>query len=106
MVLQHVRLFQREMEELYLRQIHEVPTSTSLAVDNLGKLSLSNGGEPTLTEAGPLDAALDNGSKYLYVLSGGNDAIVSYALETDGVLTQIDSDAGLPDRASGLVVGR
>ncbi|RMA58627.1 lactonase family protein [Ulvibacter antarcticus] len=76
---------------------------SSIKVDFGDQLSLSNNGIATPTEAGPLDAALDRRSRYLYVLSGGSDGIVSYSIGANGQLTQIDLDLGLPDRASGLV---
>ncbi|MEM6802025.1 MAG: hypothetical protein AAF696_11520 [Bacteroidota bacterium] len=79
---------------------------SSLSVDAAGALSLSNGGNKTDTDAGPLDAAHDSQSRYLYVLAGNDNTIVSYRIGQDGQLTQIDLDGGLTDRASGLVVTR
>jgi len=79
---------------------------SSLSVTPAGDLSLSNGGNTTHTGDGALDAARDSRSRYLYVLAGGDDAIVSYRIGDYGALTQIDVDTGLTDRASGLVVTR
>jgi 6-phosphogluconolactonase (cycloisomerase 2 family) len=77
---------------------------TSLSVSGYGHLSLANGGASTPTNAGPIDAAMDKNSRNLYVLARGNSAIISYSVKSNGRLTQIDEDGGLPARASGLVV--
>jgi 6-phosphogluconolactonase (cycloisomerase 2 family) len=77
---------------------------TSLSTTHGGELNFANNGNSTPTGTSPIDAAMDSQSKFLYVLSGGDDAIVSYKVGEDGALDQIDEDTGLPDRASGLVV--
>lgn len=78
---------------------------TSLAVSAGGtQVSFANNGNTIPAFDGPLDAAFDMGSEFMYVLAGGNDAIISYELGSNGALTQIDLDTGLPDRSTGLVV--
>lgn len=77
---------------------------TSLITSKMGELEFGNDGNPTESAASPIDAAVDSSSKYLYVLCGGDDTIVSYEIGTDGNLIRIDSDGNLPDRASGLIV--
>ncbi|NND35008.1 MAG: beta-propeller fold lactonase family protein [Saprospiraceae bacterium] len=77
---------------------------SSLTASKMGELDFGNDGNTTASDMGPIDAAVDHQSKYLYVLCGGDDSIVSYEIGDDGMLTQIDTDAGLSDGASGLVV--
>lgn len=77
---------------------------SSLIATKMGELDFGNDGNTTASDMSPIDAAVDHQSKYLYVLCGGDDSIVSYEIGEDGMLTQIDTDSGLPDRASGLVV--
>ena len=79
---------------------------SALTADASGNLSISNGGNRIATGNGPLDAARDSQSRYLYVLAGADNTIVSYRIGQNGQLTQIDLDGGLTDRASGLVVTR
>jgi 6-phosphogluconolactonase len=50
----------------------------------------------------PIDMALNVGSKYLYVLAGGLQSVISFRVEHDGSLTQIDTDGGLPLGAQGI----
>lgn len=77
---------------------------SSLSLTPGMQLGLSNNGNNTTAFDGPLDGALDKNSRYLYVLGGGNDAIISYRVGANGQLTQIDLDGGLPNRATGIVV--
>lgn len=77
---------------------------TSLSVEGRGQLAFSNMGNTTAAVSGPLDAVVDKSSRYLYTLAGGNDAILTYRIGSNGALEQIDTDGGLPDRATGLVV--
>lgn len=77
---------------------------SSVSISSGNQLGISNFGNTT-PSSGPLDAAMDRDSKYLYVLGGGNDAIITYRLTgLNGQLQQIDTDGGLPDRSSGIVV--
>jgi 6-phosphogluconolactonase len=50
----------------------------------------------------PIDMALDVSSHFLYVLAGGLQSVVSFRVEHDGSLTQIDTDGGLPLGAQGI----
>ncbi len=78
---------------------------STLKVSQSGQLSFGNGGNPTPAMSGPIDAAIDGGSDYLYILANGNNALLSYSIDNNGQLTQIDTDdENLPDRMSGLVV--
>lgn len=77
---------------------------SSLSSTRMGNLDFGNEGNTTPSDMSPIDAAIDQQSRFLYVLCGGDDSIVSYEIGEDGMLTQIDSDGGLSDRASGLVV--
>ena len=68
--------------------------------------SISNGGATTPALSAPLDAGLDRRGNYLYVLATGTDALLTYEVAGDGTLLQIDTDGGLPDRATGVAVFR
>jgi len=76
-------------------------TISAVNANNRGRISSR---ATTRAVAGPLDVALDDRSEYLYVLAGGSDEILTYEVGNRGRLSQIDTDGGLPDRASGLVV--
>ena len=76
-------------------------TISAVNANNRGRISSR---ATTRANTGPLDVALDDRSKYLYVLAGGSDEILTYDVGNRGSLKQIDTDGGLPDRASGLVV--
>lgn len=78
---------------------------STLDVSFFGYLSAPAVGGTTVAMSQPLDAAVDKDSDHLYVLLNGNNAIISYTFNSNGVLTQIDlDDQNLPDRMSGLVV--
>ena len=78
---------------------------SSVSMTSGMQLDIANFGNTTPSIAGPLDGELDRRSKYLYVLCGANDRIITYRVAgLNGQLMQIDSDGGLPDRATGLVV--
>ncbi len=77
---------------------------SSLSSSSRGNLSFANGGNTTPAMSTPIDASVDRNSKYLYVLVTGTDEVLSYKIGSDGQLTQIDADGGLPNRATGLVV--
>jgi 6-phosphogluconolactonase len=69
---------------------------------------VSVGGELTLLNpmAGggnfPTDAALTEGSKFLYVRNGGDGSVEGFAIKSDGSLTTVAIVGGLPDGAAGL----
>jgi 6-phosphogluconolactonase len=50
----------------------------------------------------PIDMTLNNSSKFLYVLAGGSQSVVSFSVNKDGTLTMIDTDGGLPRGAQGI----
>jgi 6-phosphogluconolactonase (cycloisomerase 2 family) len=50
----------------------------------------------------PIDMALNNSSRFLYVLASGSNSVASFRVERDGNLTLIDSDGGLPPGAVGI----
>lgn len=77
---------------------------SSLNVSGFGKLSAS-GMAPASAMTAPIDAALDSESKFMYVLATGGNSLISYKLNNDGSMSQIDADAAnMPDYMSGLVV--
>jgi 6-phosphogluconolactonase len=51
----------------------------------------------------PIDAALSENSKFLYVLNSGNETINGFAAEHDGGLSLLQTVTGLPNGATGLV---
>jgi 6-phosphogluconolactonase (cycloisomerase 2 family) len=46
--------------------------------------------------------ALNNSSRFLYVLGGASQSVASFRVERNGNLTSIDSDGGLPLGAQGI----
>jgi 6-phosphogluconolactonase len=68
-----------------------------------GTLTLLN---PIAADTGansaPIDMALNNSSRFLFVLLGGSQAVASYRVERDGSLTLIDTEGGLPLGAQGI----
>jgi 6-phosphogluconolactonase (cycloisomerase 2 family) len=52
--------------------------------------------------SGSIDMALNNSSRFLYVLAGGSQSLASFRVERNGNLTLIDSDGGLPLGAQGI----
>jgi 6-phosphogluconolactonase len=68
-----------------------------------GTLTLLN---PIAADTGansaPIDMALNNGSRFLFVLLGGSQSVASYRVERDGTLTLIDTEGGLPLGAQGI----
>ncbi|MBI1224824.1 MAG: beta-propeller fold lactonase family protein [Bacteroidetes bacterium] len=80
-------------------------TVSKINVSGLGNLSMVPGASTVPALTTPIDAAVDQSSKYLYVLVTGNNAIIAYSIGNNGQLTQIGiADQNLPDRMSGLVV--
>jgi 6-phosphogluconolactonase len=52
--------------------------------------------------SGPIDMALNNSSRFLYVLADGSHSVASFRVERNGSLTPIDADGGLPPGAVGI----
>jgi 6-phosphogluconolactonase len=50
----------------------------------------------------PIDMTLSNNSRYLFVLAGGSQSVVSFKVNKDGTLTMVDTDGGLPLGAQGI----
>lgn len=85
-------------------------------VSNTGSASissyqLSGGGALSLIEAvagstgagsAPIDMALSNNSRFLYVTDNGLQMVHSFAVGKDGTLTPIDNDGGLPFGVQGI----
>jgi 6-phosphogluconolactonase (cycloisomerase 2 family) len=68
-----------------------------------GTLTLANSvAGDTGANSAPIDMALNNSSRFLYVHGGGSQAVVSFRVEHDGSLTLIDTDGGLPLGAQGI----
>jgi 6-phosphogluconolactonase len=72
-----------------------------------GSITLfDDGGNTASTGMGssPIDMALNNNSEYLYALSGGTHTISVFRIDRrTGGLTSVQTVAGLPDHAAGLV---
>ena len=47
-------------------------------------------GDPNSTVGVPIDAALSDNSRFLYVLSEGDGTINAYSVESDGSITLLD----------------
>jgi 6-phosphogluconolactonase len=54
------------------------------------------------TDMGPIDAALSNNSKYLYILNAGSHSIGVYAVANNGSLSLQQTISGVPVGATGL----
>jgi 6-phosphogluconolactonase (cycloisomerase 2 family) len=68
-----------------------------------GTLTLANSvAGDTGAGSGPIDMALNNSSRFLYVLTGASQSVTSFRVERNGNLTSIDSDGGLPLGAQGI----
>jgi 6-phosphogluconolactonase len=89
----------------------------SAFVSNTGSSTISSyqvgAGDRTLTllnpiaadtgaNSAPIDMALNNSSRFLFVLLGGAQAVASYRVERDGTLTLVDTEGGLPLGAQGI----
>jgi len=57
----------------------------------------------TGTGSGPIDAAISNDSRFLYVLTPGTGNIQGFDISLDGSLTPLSQASGIPSSASGLV---
>ena len=55
------------------------------------------------TGSGPIDAALDPASDFLYVLNSGSNSINTYGVAGNGNLSPLQTLAGVPAGATGLV---
>lgn len=53
-------------------------------------------------QAGPIDAALSDNLKFLYIVNGGGYSISVFAVANDGSLSSVQTVPGLPVRANGL----
>jgi 6-phosphogluconolactonase len=52
----------------------------------------------------PLDLALSESSRYLYVLAAGSHGIVTFEIGSDGSLSHLDTEANVPTAAAGIAV--
>ncbi len=57
----------------------------------------------TGTGSTPLDAAISNDARFLYVLTPGTGNIQGFAITPDGSLTPLSQAPGIPSSASGLI---
>jgi 6-phosphogluconolactonase (cycloisomerase 2 family) len=57
----------------------------------------------TGTGSGPIDAAISNDSRFLYILTPGTSNIQGFVVSLDGSLTPLSQATGIPSSASGLV---
>jgi 6-phosphogluconolactonase (cycloisomerase 2 family) len=72
-------------------------TVSSYKIGSGGTLNLQNAAAGnTGPGSAPIDMALDNSSRQLYVLGGGSLMIHAFRVEADGSLTPIDGAGGLP----------
>jgi 6-phosphogluconolactonase (cycloisomerase 2 family) len=84
--------------------------TTNTANDNLSTFNVntSTGSISVLhaiaatTAIGPIEAALDNNSKFLYVLNSGSNNISVYAVADNGSLSSVQTLPGVPAGATGL----
>ena len=51
-----------------------------------------------------LDLALSENGRYLYVLAAGSHGIVAFDVASDGTLTHVDTQPGVPVAAAGIAV--
>jgi 6-phosphogluconolactonase (cycloisomerase 2 family) len=83
----------------------ESGTITGLRVNDNGTMTLLNPDGITANNGAgsmPIDAAMSNNSKILYVLNSGAHSITAYRVNDDGSLTLITTAGGLPAGAAGL----
>jgi 6-phosphogluconolactonase (cycloisomerase 2 family) len=77
--------------------------SSYALTSNDGTLTLINSvAGDTGANSAPIDMALNVSSKFLYVLAGGLQSVVSFSVEHDGSLTLVDTEGGLPLGAQGI----
>ena len=82
-------------------------TITGYGVSPIGRLErLDDNGETAVVGAGtgPIDMALSENSRYLYVLNSGTETIRVLRVRSNGSLTTVDGGVdGLPNGAAGLI---
>ena len=79
--------------------------SNNLSTFNVNTFSGSIGVNTAIsatTGTGPIDAALSNNSKFLYILNSGSHCIGVYAVANNGSLGIVQTVSGLPAGANGL----
>jgi 6-phosphogluconolactonase (cycloisomerase 2 family) len=79
-------------------------TVSAYEIADAGEIELFGGGGTVVDfgdDHGPIDMALSDDEQYLYVLNAGADNIVGFAVEDDGMLTEI-AEAEVPEMAVGL----
>jgi hypothetical protein len=57
----------------------------------------------TGTGSTPIDAAISNDNRFLYVLTPGTGSVQGFVISHDGSLTLISQAIGVPASASGLI---
>lgn len=81
-------------------------TITGYYADHLGNIELLNAdgvtGDTGGTDSTPIDMALSNNSRFLYVLNTGTDTILSYSIQADGSLDAM-STISVPASSVGLI---
>jgi 6-phosphogluconolactonase (cycloisomerase 2 family) len=78
-------------------------TISSYGIADDGTLTLINGTAANLgSTSAPIDIALNNSSRFLYVLVAGTQSVASFRVGRNGTLTLIDTDGGLPLGAQGI----
>ena len=78
-------------------------TISSYGISEDGTLTLANAvAGDTGPGSAPIDMAVNNSSRFLYVIVAGTQSVASFRVERDGSLTLIDTDGGLPLGAQGI----
>src|SRR5436190_4322149 len=78
-------------------------TISSYGIGDDGTLTLINGtAADTGPTSAPIDMAVNNSSRFLYVIVAGTQSVASFRVGRDGSLTLIDTDGGLPLGAQGI----
>src|ERR1051325_649198 len=76
---------------------------SSYTLTSTGELTLLNSAAANLGAISfPIDIALSNGSRYLYVIAAGLQTVEAFRVEPDGSLTPIGSVGGLPFGTQGI----
>lgn len=79
-------------------------TVSGFRIASNGELELLHAdGVTATTGAGPIDADVNNSSKFLYTLNAGDESISIFTINKDGSLTYAGSVEGLPDGAVGMI---
>ena len=77
---------------------------TGVRVNRDGALTLLDAdGSSATTGATPIDAAVSNDDRFLYVLTAGDQSISQYRIAADGSLTSLGAIGGLAASSVGLV---